>query len=164
MKLSLVRAILPCLVCLIGRAEEDLITAAGKFGRDEGRITLEVNLPDPDHLVWTLVFKSDYVHPVTGKTWNRSRSVRADVPLPVAREKWAFCFGVEGQVWLYDGNGTILRYQDSAAGMKTVGKCADPEIEKQAPAALQSWIKKKEPSVPADARGQCVGPRDCDRL
>jgi hypothetical protein len=135
-------------LCLFGRADDGLVTSAGKYGHGDGKTWLEVSLPDPDHIVWAITFKTERVDPVTGKTLGRIRSVNSPKPYPVARDSWAFCFGADREVWFYDGKGSLLSYKDGAAGMTLLGTCSDPEIAKRAPNALQSWVKRKEPNQP----------------
>lgn len=134
------------------RAEERLVTSPGKYLRAESKTSIEVASPDPDHLSYQIVFTSEWVDKATGRRLTGVRTIGSKEPLPVEREKWAFCFGSEGEVWLYLGKGSVCSYKSGASGVVMSATCSEPEIAERAPVALKAWIKLKEPARSPDSK------------
>ena len=89
-----------CALTLGAQGEERLITSPGKYTGKDGRLSVEINLPDPEHInfkvEWTVRETNEVGH-IIKHSWAKGFYTP---PLPVA-EVWASYMARSDKLWFY---------------------------------------------------------------
>ena len=126
----------------IGRCEERLVTSAGKHSGENGKMNLELSSVDEKHIQFCVSWEGKRQLEdglIATTTWEQ----KFDEPVPVAPQKWAFCFVGGDELWFCNGEGIIYRYKGAANGLESSANCTDKNLEEAAPKILKKWIKER---------------------
>jgi hypothetical protein len=122
-------------------SQEVLITSPGTYTATGGCLSVQVKLPDPDHvdyrIEWKLVHIDEMGHTIKHE-WTLGFLSQ---PLSVARDRWAFCMVSSNELWVYDGRIAYMYKKGTSTGIGP-NTCPDPKIGEQAPGALKQWVSK----------------------
>lgn len=149
MKLLAIMAIWMGAMLCIAFGQVQFVTSPGKYTVGEGKASLDIKLPDANHLALKIEFKSQRVEESTGRIINSKRSSETKEPMPVTPEAWAFCLVAEDEIWGYFGRGNLIYYKNTSKGLITRASCSEENLGELAPQVLQAWIKSKETNQPA---------------
>lgn len=141
---------------MVAYGDERLITSPGSYtnrmcfvastaiSAKAGKLSLEVKSPDLEHVK----FKVGWTLEETDSTGLKAKHKREwsqglDQPLPVIRDRWAFCMARTYELWFYDGDRTFLCYKGTSEGLISCSGCSDPKVSERAPQALKRWAWEK---------------------
>jgi hypothetical protein len=118
------------------RHENQLITLPGKYAAPEGKLTLDIVVPDPGHLGFRVDWKTELRN--GGSSLFALGSTKGPFP-PVVAGQWAFCIVGRDEVWLFDG-GIYSQYKGRGNELFLTQSCTDPTMADRAPEILKKWV------------------------
>ncbi len=131
---------------ITARGEELLVTSPGTYTATGGCLSVEIKLPDPEHINFKVEWKLkeiDNVGHVIRHEWSQGFFYQ---PLPVVRDRWAFCMVSSNQLWFYNGRDGYMYREGTTNGIGP-NICPDPKMGERAPDPLKRWVSKKSPTT-----------------
>ena len=127
-------------LAVIAAGEDLLVTSAGKYTNREGKISVEIAIPDKTHVSFRVNWEMEKPGEA-GATIVSSRSEGPVEPLPVAADRWAFYLVGKDQLWLFDGKESFYHYKGTKDGLSSSASCSDPRLAASVPQPLKKWIE-----------------------
>jgi hypothetical protein len=116
---------------------EKIITSAGKYAGDDGRLSVNIGAPDSSHLSILVKWET-----VSRNGVHMTQTEGSAMPMPVRANQWMFYFRGNDELWFYDG-GVLSCYKGTAAELSLAQSCSEANIADRAPEAVRQWIKSK---------------------
>jgi hypothetical protein len=120
----------------------ELVTSAGKHNYRDGKLVVQVEVPDRSHVAWNVSWEVMQVRGSGESPQVQSWSESTPQPQLVTADQWAFYFIGPNELWFYDGKGKFLQFRGTSKGL--VSEYCDPQLGRRAPKALKQWIEARE--------------------
>jgi len=133
-------ALFGCSTLQDGKGE--LVTSVGKHNYQDGKLVVQVEVPDRNHVAWNVSWEVVHVRGSGERPLVQSWSENTPQPQSVSADRWAFYFIGPNELWFYDGKGKFLQFRGTSKGL--VSELCDPQVSRRAPKALKRWIKERE--------------------
>ena len=134
-------------------AENLLVTNVGKHALEGSGFSLELSLPEPTQLYFTVEWQTE-LSPNEEGLPRLLKCRRAVGPAPVTPGQWAFCFVGSDELWCSAGPERFIRWKGTNDDIATSDTCNDPELGKAAPEELKQRNAKKLPNESVQAAQQ----------